>query len=254
MKKFVSNAEISSGTGSASEIWENIYSKKEWGKYPSEAVIRFIARNFYNAADRNAIKVLELGLGTGANLWFCAREGFRVSGIEFTKSGIEFFQKRMRAENLSDKIDKISQGDYLEKLDEFEDEGFDAIVDVCSLACNDLQKTRQIFAKALKKLKIGGKFYSSTIAAGLWGYEASKGQWQQPTKGIYTDVGKVRFETKQSVQELYKASDFAIQSLLTQTLENDKILDKLYIIEGVKVLDNGGGGRTLACHQFGAFA
>ncbi len=35
MKKFISNAEISSGAGSASEIWENIYSKKEWGKYPS---------------------------------------------------------------------------------------------------------------------------------------------------------------------------------------------------------------------------
>ncbi len=29
-------------------FWENIFSNKEWGKYPSENLIRFIARNFYN--------------------------------------------------------------------------------------------------------------------------------------------------------------------------------------------------------------
>ncbi len=216
------------------ELWENIFKKRQWGKYPSENLIRFIARNFYNATDRNGVKILELGLGTGANLWFCAREGFRVSGIDFAQSGIELFKERMKAENLSSQIDTILQGDYLQKLDEFADESFDAIIDVCSLTCNDTQKTKQIFAKALKKLKFGGKFFSSTIAVGLWGYEASKGQWQQPTQGIYTDVGAVRFESKQSVQELYKAEDFSIESLLTQTLENDKVLDKLYIIEGVK--------------------
>ncbi|KQI09009.1 hypothetical protein K777_09955, partial [Campylobacter coli CVM 41970] len=32
--------------------------------------------------DRSKINILELGFGTGANLWFCAKEGFSVSGIE----------------------------------------------------------------------------------------------------------------------------------------------------------------------------
>ena len=40
-----------------SVLWEEIFSKKEWGKYPSESGIRFIARNFYNAKDRNTIKI-----------------------------------------------------------------------------------------------------------------------------------------------------------------------------------------------------
>ncbi|WP_240682424.1 hypothetical protein [Campylobacter jejuni] len=54
-------------------IWEQIFSKKEWGKYPSENVIRFIARNFYNVQDRSKINILELGFGTGANLWLWYR-------------------------------------------------------------------------------------------------------------------------------------------------------------------------------------
>ncbi|ECL6467391.1 SAM-dependent methyltransferase, partial [Campylobacter jejuni] len=74
MKKYISNEEISNNLGSNEKIWEQIFSKKEWGKYPSENVIRFIARNFYNVQDRSKINILELGFGTGANLWFCAKE------------------------------------------------------------------------------------------------------------------------------------------------------------------------------------
>ncbi|EAI7225285.1 class I SAM-dependent methyltransferase, partial [Campylobacter coli] len=112
MKKFINNEEISNNIGTNEEIWENIFSNKEWGKYPSENLIRFIARNFYNVKNRNEIRILELGLGTGANLWFCAREGFRVSGIEWSKTGVERFQKRLDDENLSSQIDKIIIGDY----------------------------------------------------------------------------------------------------------------------------------------------
>ena len=32
---------------SFSEEWEKIHSTQEWGRYPSETVIRFIARNYY---------------------------------------------------------------------------------------------------------------------------------------------------------------------------------------------------------------
>ncbi|MFD3133567.1 SAM-dependent methyltransferase, partial [Campylobacter coli] len=43
MKKFINNEEISNNIGTNKEIWENIFSNKEWGKYPSENLIRFIA-------------------------------------------------------------------------------------------------------------------------------------------------------------------------------------------------------------------
>lgn len=30
------------------QLWENIHANQEWGKYPSEQVVRFVARNYYN--------------------------------------------------------------------------------------------------------------------------------------------------------------------------------------------------------------
>jgi len=57
------------------KLWDEIYQSNEWGKYPPVPVIRFIAKNFYKDKNRKEIKILELGSGTGANLWFCAREG-----------------------------------------------------------------------------------------------------------------------------------------------------------------------------------
>ena len=238
MKKFVSNAEISSGTGSASEIWENIYSKKEWGKYPSEAVIRFVARNFYNVRDRNAVKVLELGLGTGANLWFCAREGFRVSGVEFSQSGIERFEGRMKAENLSDKIDKIAQGDYFDKLDEFDDEGFDALLDSYSLAYNDFERTKAIIEKGLNKLKRGGKFLSITPSAKNEGFKADEnlGYHQvKPVSGSDAFTGIIRFCDEDDILRLYSGANYDISSISNITHSaNGVITNDLFIIEVVK--------------------
>ncbi|ENK1725715.1 class I SAM-dependent methyltransferase, partial [Campylobacter upsaliensis] len=217
-----------------SVLWEEIFSKKEWGKYPSESVIRFIARNFYNAKDRNAIKILELGLGTGANLWFCAREGFKVSGIEWSKTGVERFKARLKEEKLSTQIEQIEIGDYLEKLDNFKDESFDAVIDVASLYCNDREKTRQIFLKAFKKLKVGGKFFSTALGRGASG-SLGEGDFFEPKEGIYTNVGKLRFDDELSLKELYAHENLKCLSLSTQILENEGVvLDKILIFEGLK--------------------
>ena len=216
------------------ELWEEIFSSREWGKYPSETLIRFIARNFYNVSDRKAINILELGLGTGTNLWFCAREGFTVSGIEWSKAGVDRFLKRMNDEGLKDRIKDIKIGDYYTMLDEFEDESFDAIIDVASLCCNDFEKTRAIFLKSLTKLKKGGKFYSSHIAKGILGFDESLGEYYEPKEGIYQHVGKLRFEDEQSIARLFKADDFSF-SLSKTTLQKDGVLlDSLLIVEGSK--------------------
>ena len=218
-----------------SVLWEEIFSKKEWGKYPSESVIRFIARNFYNTKDRNTIKILELGLGTGANLWFCAREGFKVSGIEWSKTGVERFRVRLKDENLSTQIEQIEIGDYLEKLDNFKNESFDAVIDVASLCCNDRKKTRQIFLKAFKKLKVGGKFFSTALDKGIVGYEEGMGDFFEPKEGIYTNVGKLRFDDELSLKELYACENFAALNISTQVLLSEgKTFDKILIFEGLK--------------------
>ena len=34
-------------------VWEEIHASQEWGKYPSEPVIRFVARNYYKKDRKN---------------------------------------------------------------------------------------------------------------------------------------------------------------------------------------------------------
>lgn len=39
--------------------WEQVHSRTEWGQYPTEHVIRFIARNYYNK-NRKEIRILDI--------------------------------------------------------------------------------------------------------------------------------------------------------------------------------------------------
>ena len=106
---------------------------------------------------------------------------------------------------------------------------------MASLCCNDREKTRQIFLKAFKKLKVGGKFFSLTLAKGPLGYEEGMGDFFEPKEGIYTHLGLLRFDDELSLKELYAHENFKCLSLSTQILENDGVvLDKLLIFEGLK--------------------
>lgn len=70
------------------ETWEKIHREQEWGKYPSENVIRFIARNYYNT-EREKIKILDFGCGGGAHTWFLARERFDVYAFDGSPTAVE---------------------------------------------------------------------------------------------------------------------------------------------------------------------
>ena len=69
-------------------IWENVFVNNEWGKYPSESLIQFIAHNFYKK-NRSEVKLLEVGCGTGANVWYITREGFDGNGIDGSETAIK---------------------------------------------------------------------------------------------------------------------------------------------------------------------
>ena len=50
--------------GTIDKAWEEIHSSRDWGQYPSEHVIRFVARNYYNKK-RDEVKILDFGIGGG---------------------------------------------------------------------------------------------------------------------------------------------------------------------------------------------
>ena len=80
--------------------WEQMFRTRDWGRYPPEELIRFVARHFFSVSDRRQVRVLEIGCGTGANIWFLAREGFDAYGIDGSKTAMVKAEQRLQEEGL----------------------------------------------------------------------------------------------------------------------------------------------------------
>ena len=128
-------------------IWERVFSSQAWGKYPGEDLIRFVARNYYSAPDRAAVRILEVGSGTGANLWFLAREGFAAFGAEGSPTAAQQARDRLAAEcpgwNAAPRHGEIVIGD-IGRLP-WPDGHFDALVDSEAVYCNSYDDSRAIY-------------------------------------------------------------------------------------------------------------
>lgn len=79
-------------------LWERVFSSQSWGNYPGEDFIRFVANNFYQNLNRGQVRILEVGCGPGANLWFMAREGFSVYGVDGSQTAIALAKSRLDLE------------------------------------------------------------------------------------------------------------------------------------------------------------
>jgi cyclopropane fatty-acyl-phospholipid synthase-like methyltransferase len=219
---------------SNSEIWENKFVSNEWGKYPPISLVKFVARNFYKASDRKQVRILEIGSGPGANLWFMAREGFTVYGIDFSQTACDKVFNRLAAEGLSDRIGGVHTGDYAEKLVEFEDSYFDAIIDIESLYCNSFEKSRKIVEICFAKLKPGGLMLSQTFSDKTWGLQGETIEYHAllPIDGPMAHKGYTRFTTKEDIEKIYKLENNQIKNVEQQELHlnNGKSISE-WIIE-----------------------
>ena len=220
------------------DIWEEIFQNNEWGKYPALSVIKFVAKNFYKVKQRQNIKILEIGSGTGANLWFCAREGFSVYALECSQTAIERMRQRFRDENLHSHIVETFCGDYKDTLDNIEDNSMDAIIDMESLYCNDFRKSKEIIEKCFSKLKVGGVMLSQTFGDGTYGIDGEEIDYHAviPTDGPMGNKGFTRYTTSDDIDKLYKLSNNKISNIerFEQHLNNGEVI-KEWIIELRKI-------------------
>jgi 2-polyprenyl-3-methyl-5-hydroxy-6-metoxy-1,4-benzoquinol methylase len=210
-------------------IWEKVFSEYSWGKYPSESLIQFIARNYYNL-ERPKTKILEVGCGPGANIWYLAKENFNAYGIDGSPTAIQQANLRLSAEGLSADL-KIGDVVKLPYLSDF----FDSVIDVECIYANDLENTNKILGEVARVLKSNGLFYSRTLSdqiyAGLsrtvCGYKSFKDVSDGPLEG----KGFVRVMDENDIKSIY-GQFFNIKSIdkLEYTRENGSIKISEFII------------------------
>ncbi len=189
--------------------WDILFSRTRWGRYPSEELIRFIARNFFSAADRSQVRILELGCGPGANLWFLAREGFDAYGVDGSAVALSQAGDLLKAEGLHA---HLHEGDVAELP--FEDAIFDGVIDIECIYANTLADTRRILSEAKRVLKPGGALFSKTFATGMTGEDTAirlDGEphtyTRMPDAPLHSDYGVIRLTSQEEIADIYAGFD-----------------------------------------------
>jgi SAM-dependent methyltransferase len=193
--------------------WDDIFKNNEWGRYPPEELVRFVSRNFGNSRDKSNIKILEIGSGTGANLWYMAREGFNVSGIDGSRVGVKRADKILKENGLKAKI-VVSDAVSLP----FDDGVFDCVIDNECIYANSYKDSLKIMEETYRVLRDNGKFYSRTFMTGTYG--DGNGKKLKGEKNTYLEIhegalrkgyGIIRFTQEKEIPKLY--GKFKIESV-----------------------------------------
>lgn len=200
---------------------ENIYSKgKQLNKYPFSEMVSYVMRLFSNQLrSGEALKVLELGFGSGNNIIFLAQEGFETYGIEGSASAHAVALKRIEEKGLRA---SLVIGDFAQLP--YPDNFFDLVIDREAIYCNlpsAIEKTVQEVHRVLKK---GGWFitfmYSLEHGSRLLdgGNLIDKNTYTDFNQGCFAGTGVTHFFSKEEI--FYYLKDFEIEFMKHLRVDN----------------------------------
>lgn len=215
--------------------WEEVHKSRAWGQYPSEDVIRFIARNYYQK-NRADIKILDLGCGQGANTWYLAREGFDVYALDGSSSAVESAKKYLKSNNLNAKIVVSDASNTM-----YKDDFFDCVIDSAVIYANTSNGIKAILKEVNRVLKPQGKI----ISTGLFNKQTTgygtgefieKNTYRNLETGSLEGLGVVHFFDKEEIVKTWNEvgyTNIKIDNLLRSDY-GGKFDVGYYILEATK--------------------
>ena len=185
-------------------FWEEkIYGEgKHLNRYPYDCVVSFIYNYYPKDKAKENVNIIEIGCGAGNNIWFCAKEGFKVAGIDISKTAIEYAKNRLRQENLKG---DLRQGSFTELP--WEKELYDIGIDRCSTVCVGLEEQKIAIAEMYRVLKKGGLFFfngyscNHTSSMGNNRSEIKKGEIKK--KGSLDEIESISYLSEAQLHELF---------------------------------------------------
>jgi ubiquinone/menaquinone biosynthesis C-methylase UbiE len=216
--------------------WDKIFSNNEWGKYPGEELIRFIARNYYGVPNRSEVNILEVGCGVGANLWYLAREGFNTFGLDGSQTALNKAIALMKNNRL---MADIKQGDAM-KLP-YPDSFFDSVIDIECIYANSLDDTSIILSEIHRVLKPRGMIFSKTFATGMSGEDTGISLIDEPNTFIEMldgplrdDYGFIRLTPENEIAKIYHLFKDLQYDSVTRSDKNRSNVITEWVIQGIK--------------------
>jgi|TARA_Y100000294_G_scaffold16302_2_gene14396 ubiquinone/menaquinone biosynthesis C-methylase UbiE len=212
--------------------WDNVFSNYTWGKFPAEPLIRFICKNYGKIDKNKKLNVLEIGCGTGANLWFLSQCKFNTYGVDGSIVALNKSKKLLKTYNV--KAD-LKKSDII-KLP-YKNDFFDLIIDVECLYANSENNTKIILDEVYRVMKPKSKFLSISFSTKTTGYNSGKKYknnrhtFTNLKKGPFKkNYGIIRFIDKLTIKKLYKK--FKIEKLekVSRTYNNLKEVIEEWVI------------------------
>lgn len=211
------------------ETWEKIHAEREWGKYPSEHVIRFVARNYYKS-DRKNTKALDIGCGAGANTWFLAREGFDVYAFDGSKSAIGRVKTLLSKDNLTANL-KVCDAIEMDYPNDY----FDFAIDNFSVCQNKKQCIEEIYKRIFNILKTGGGLLVANFSTKTTGEDlGDRIEIHTNTNiksGPFEGKGIIHFSCKEEITSILQKVGFVVTSVDYMTYSDQgNVVDTLITI------------------------
>ena len=187
--------------------WEETFATRSWGRYPPEELVRFVARTFGKASDRRAVKILEVGCGPGANIWYLVREGYSVCGIDGSPTAIGQARTRLESEGLlaDPAVVDLRSGDF--RTLPWPDGLCDAVIDIEAVYANEWDVIVSCVQEIHRVLKPGGVFFGKmfgTKTSGFrTGHQVETGTSADATLGPCAGFGLTHFFTEAELRGLF---------------------------------------------------
>ena len=228
--------------------YEQSYKSSGFGaqrKYPNEELCRFIGRRFgqLNIDERKKLKLLEVGSGSGANLWMLAEQNFDVIGIDLSNEGIEL--SKLMLKNRKSHASLVC-GDMCKLENYIEPKTVDLVVDIFSSNCLSEKNFHTYMRQTSKVLKSGGLMFLYTPSKesdAFKNYIPSELIDSSTLNGIrrssspfFGNYYPFRFESMESIEKKFKEVGMEIEyrERVSRTYRNGEEYFEFLVIEAVK--------------------
>jgi len=198
--------------------WEAKYQSGHSQRYPWDAVVTFVFRNAPKGVPRDRVGIVEIGSGNASNLWFAAREGFRVAGIDGSATAVAAARERFAKEGLAGTFEV---GDFTKPLP-WPDASFDLAIDRASLTCCGDADMAAALAEIWRILKPGGRLlttvYGDTHFSRSTGRTLANGLTVDMRGGSAVGIPALRFYSHIELEALFAAGGWVARSF--ERIEN----------------------------------
>jgi len=202
-------------------IWEQKYAQGHQERYPWDLVVSFVFRHRPRTKSIESTSILEVGFGSGSNLWFASREGFITAGIEGSPSAVQQAKQLFLSDEL---VGDLRCGDFTRLP--FADNSFDLAIDRGSLVCVNKAEQREALNEVRRCLVLGGRFlfnaYTDNHTSALSGHLLDDGSTNLISGGSLQGVGSLTFLSRSDITTLFA------QGWKLISVQRKEIMDQLY--------------------------